>query len=96
MNLQELLDSYPSYNRKNLTFIQTCGACPEQYEVYKGKKPVGYLRLRHGYFYASTEVGGKVLYEAEPKGDGVFEDSERDFYLDNAADAILKNIQESQ
>ena len=68
----------------------TCGACPEQYEAnYKGSE-VGYLRLRHGYFYASVpNVGGADVYEAWPKGDGVFYDQEeRDHHLNNAKEAI--------
>ncbi len=69
--------------------IQTCGACPEQYDVFKDEKQVGYLRLRHGYFRADyPDVGGETVYEAYPNGDGVFEDHERDFYLYEAIKAI--------
>ena len=32
--------------------ILTCGACPEQYDVFDGDRQVGYLRLRHGHFRA--------------------------------------------
>ena len=32
--------------------VQTCGACPEQYDVYEGDEEVGYMRLRHGHFHA--------------------------------------------
>lgn len=32
-----------------LDFRQTCGACPEQYDVYDmSNKQVGYVRLRWG------------------------------------------------
>lgn len=69
----------------------TCGACPEQYDVFKNGSQVGYLRLRHGYFYASVPgAGGKRVYEAEPKGDGVFKDHERRYYLEEAVNAIAE------
>ena len=71
----------------------TCGACPEQYDVFKDDKQVGYLRLRHGYFYASyPDCSNEVVYDAEPKGDGIFEDDERDGYLLNAINAIDERI----
>ena len=31
----------------NLCYHLTSGACPEQYDVYKGKHLIGYVRLRH-------------------------------------------------
>ena len=31
---------------KNLKFVKTCDACPEQYDVYQGDKKVAYIRLR--------------------------------------------------
>jgi hypothetical protein len=67
----------------------TCGSCPEQYEAtFKGVE-VGYLRLRHGCFYACCpDVSGVEVFEAYPKGDGVFETDERDFYLTKAKEAI--------
>ena len=69
--------------------IETCGACPEQYDVFLNNEQVGYLRLRHGYFYASVpDCCGNVVYKAYPKGDGIFDADERMFYLKNAIDAI--------
>jgi hypothetical protein len=69
--------------------VQTCGACPEQYDVFKGGVQVGYLRLRHGYFYASVpDCPDNVVYSAEPHGDGIFETDEREFYLTEAVKAI--------
>lgn len=60
--------------------ICTSVACPEQYDVFDdstGKK-VGYLRLRHGFFRADyPDCGGDTVYEAETKGDGIFDDDER-------------------
>ena len=33
---------------KGLNFKKTCDACPEQYDVFKDEKQVGYVRLRWG------------------------------------------------
>ena len=69
---------------------QTCFACPEQYDVYDNKdQQVAYLRLRHGHFSASVpDVGGAVVYEASPEGDGLFMDHERVKYLTEAILAV--------
>jgi hypothetical protein len=68
----------------------TCGACPEQYDVFKDGQQVAYLRLRHGYFYAAMpDAGGQIVYETDkPNGDGVFEVGERDAFLTEALSAI--------
>jgi hypothetical protein len=79
---------------ENIKLVETCGACPEQYDAFIGKEQVGYLRLRHGYFrvdYPSS--GGEVIYEAEPKGDGMFKSDEREFYLNEAKNAIMNKLQ---
>lgn len=74
---------------------QTCSACPEQYDVYHGKLRVGYLRLRHGYFTAQyLGVSGELVYEAFTKGDGVFEEYERKFHLDEAITALRKRMKQ--
>lgn len=31
---------------KDMKFMMTCGGCPEQYDVYDGKNPIAYVRLR--------------------------------------------------
>lgn len=76
-----------------LLFHKTCDACPEQYDAYQGQDRVGYLRLRHGFFtVVCPDVGGALVYEATPKGDGEFFDDERDYYMRFAAEAILRWI----
>ena len=67
------------------------GACPEQYDVLDSQgNQVAYLRLRHGSYTVSVpDVGGKILYQAFPQGDGFFDDDERVKYLDES----IKNIQ---
>lgn len=75
----------------SLRLVQTCGACPEQYDVVDDDGDiVGYMRLRGGYFYATAGGGpmGDAVYEAYPKGDGVFESDERDLHLNTALAAI--------
>ncbi len=71
--------------------ILTCGACPEQYDVYEGDRMVGYIRLRHGHMTVDCpDCGGDLVYTANPKGDGMFEDDERDIYLREAVEAIAR------
>lgn len=71
--------------------VCTCGACPEQYDVFDEvtKKQVGYLRLRHGHFRADLDhCGGDTVYESDTRGDGIFDDDERMPELINAITAI--------
>lgn len=74
--------------------VQTCGACPEQYDVFKDGEQVGYLRLRHGYFYAEFRGGAyETVYEAHPRGDGIFDsEEEREHHIGKALNAIARRI----
>lgn len=73
----------------NYELEQTCWGCPEQYDVYRDGKQVGYLRLRHGHFRADVpDCGGKTVYSSNPRGDGIFEDDEREIHLNAAIAAI--------
>lgn len=79
---------------KEIELIQTCGACPEQYDAFLDGKEVGYLRLRHGYFRVDYPAwGGKTIYSTHPKGDGIFESDEREFHLHMAKQALLFHIE---
>lgn len=69
-----------------VTLECTCGACPEQYDAFIDGEALGYLRLRHGCFRA--EYRNKIVYEASPQGDGIFESDEREKYLTAACQAI--------
>lgn len=84
--------SDPEHQRGEFTLRQTCFACPEQYDVYLNGARVGYLRLRHGYFYAECPVDSEPVYTAHPRGDGIFEPDERDYHLDKAVAAIRAKI----
>ena len=70
--------------------LKTSNAFPEQYDAFFGAVQIGYLRLRHGYFCADyPDCGGETVYEASPKGDGVFDDDEREGFLTAAVNALL-------
>lgn len=78
----------------DLKFVQTCGACPEQYDVFKGEEQVGYVRLRWGHMAVTApNYDGELVYEHFFR-DGIqgFFDSpeEREFYLAKANEAILR------
>jgi hypothetical protein len=70
--------------------VETCGACPEQYDAYINGDKIGYLRLRHGYFYTEYLPTGEKVYEAHPDGDGIFWTEERTKYLNAASQALLE------
>lgn len=75
---------------QDIELHQTCETCPEQYDAFLGERQVGYLRLRHGYFRVDfPDCGDKIIYEANPIGDGEFFTEERDFYLNEAKKAIV-------
>ena len=81
----------PSFDQ--FTLVLTCGACPEQYDVFLAGEQVGYLRLRHGFFTARyPDCGGEIIYESQPNGDGLFDSDERAFYLDEAITALKTHI----
>ena len=71
--------------------LLTCSCCPEQYDVFKGDIQIGYLRLRHGQFRADyPDCGEQTVYETEScKGDGYFEDDEREKFLRLAVAALI-------
>lgn len=67
---------------------QTCGACPEQYDVFDDAgEQIGYIRLRHGYFSVRKDGpgGDEVFGTSSFEGDGCFaKETERQFFLDIA------------
>jgi hypothetical protein len=76
-----------------LRFHKTCGACPEQYDVYDAAtgELKAYMRLRHGVFRVDVpDCFEETVLEATPTGaDGAFADEEqRQHYLQRSADAI--------
>jgi hypothetical protein len=75
---------------KIIKLVQTCGACPEQYDAYLDGEQVGYLRLRWGLFSVRVpNASGKEVLSTGTNGHGCFENDERDVWLNEAAAAIL-------
>ena len=82
---------------EDIELIKTCDWAPEQYDAYLNGKQVGYLRLRHGKFRVDfPDCGDETIYEAEPNGDGCFDDDEREKYLTEAKQAILNKLDQCQ
>ena len=79
---------------KNYHIKMTCGACPEQYDVYIDSIKLGYLRLRHGVF--TVEYSGELIYTGYPMGDGIFENDEREKYLKKAKKKLLKRHKQNE
>ena len=81
-----------------ITLVRTSVAVPEQYDAFdESGDQVGYLRLCHGRFRVDfPSNGGEIIFEARPKGDGIFDDDERDFYLQQACDAIAGRLAREQ
>ena len=80
---------------KNLQFRNTSPCCPEQYDVYFMDNPVGYVRLRGGYFTVSDFNVTVDYYEHwfADKYKGCFDnDFERDKYLNVAANIIIEHM----
>ena len=81
---------------KGLAFELTCGACPEQYDVwYKGAK-VAYVRFRHNQLTVEVPFDGiEVLREKieDFPDQGVFSSEEqRTFWLEKAAELIKEEL----
>lgn len=77
-----------------IKLVQTCVACPEQYDAYKDGKKVGFLYMRNGEFTVNyPNLGGQLIYSACPAGSGCFKDVEREMYLKNACLAIERHMQ---
>jgi len=70
--------------------IKTCGELPEQYDVKKDGEQVAYLRLRGCFTVECPDVGGELVYQAEPEGDGIFKECERNVFLWLAIRAVDK------
>lgn len=83
------------FAKNGLQIKMTCPACPEQYEVFKDEKQVAYFRLRHGEFRVDYPTcGDETIFEAEPNGDGIFDNDERLVYLSKAMRQVLLKLKE--
>lgn len=78
-----------------LEFNLTSFAWPEQYDIFKDGKQVGYFRLRNGWLAVWHPKPGDVLALEATYGDafcGQLKDEDRARYLKIAAYAINKKI----
>ena len=56
-------DSSASIIINGYLFYKTCEAWPEQYDVYRGKRQVAYVRLRMGSLTVEVpDVNGELIY----------------------------------
>lgn len=80
----------------DIVLVNTCFACPEQYDALLNGEVVGYLRLRWGEFTVDCpNVDGDEILSVtidETGWQGVFNDDTRDYYLTLAKEAILKKL----
>ena len=76
---------------EDLELVETCGACPEQYDVLCDGKVVGYIRLRHGIFRVDCpDCGGETILRKDVESDGIFgSEEERKLELGIAKEAIV-------
>lgn len=78
---------------KEFILKQTCGACPEAYNVYRNGKYVGRFRIRYGGFTAHNDVpDSDPVYERNDVGDGMLDWDKRDEVLTAACKALLEDI----
>jgi hypothetical protein len=76
-----------------LLFTMTCGACPEQYDIFKDGQQVAYSRLRHGCLEVRVpdHSGEVIFYSDQTIGDGCFTDDERGAWLKIIAEKITEH-----
>ena len=76
--------------REKYKLYETYGACPEAYDVHLDGHSVATMRLRHGYFH--VDVGLETVFDAHPRGDGLFDHDERAHYIHRALRAIDDHV----
>jgi len=81
-------------NINGLDFKQTCAESPEQYDVFKDGRQVGWVRLRHGELIVrAPDSNGMAIYGTEQqRGDGCFDGDERYEWLERCADEINETL----
>lgn len=87
----------------NIRLECTCGACPEQYDMFIDDTQVGYIRYRWGYLACrpcnsdGTIDWNNTVFEWEHPDDGwsgIIPDDQRDILLQQCKNAIAKRIWE--
>lgn len=88
-----LKEDEPELEPVAISLTRTSLAVPEQYDVFRDGRQIGYLRLRHGHFRAHypDHTAPDSVYDTGVRGDGSFyDDEERARELKAAAIALLK------
>lgn len=88
-----LIEDEPVATAVPIELVRTCMVMPEQYDVFRDGRQIGYLRLRHGYFRAHypDHTADPAVYETSTRGAGSFyDDEERARELMLAATELLK------
>lgn len=88
-----LISDPPVETAVSIELVRTSMAMPEQYDVFRDGRQIGYLRLRHGFFRAHypDHTADGAVYETGVRGDGFFhDDEERARELRAAAVELLK------
>ena len=88
-------------NMREIEFVQTCPACPEQYDVYIDKIWVGYIRLRWGWLSCRYGINGRnpikgkclIVHRFDDGYKGCFEVGERREWLYKCKMALLKRYE---
>lgn len=75
----------------DVELVRTCSACPEQYDLFRESRQIGYLRLRHGHYTVShPDHLGRTVHEAYTRGDGTFDANEREDHIFEGVVAALE------
>lgn len=90
-----ILDKNNTITIGKFVFHKTCDAWPEQYDVYKGRKQVAYIRLRMGSLTAEVpDVCGELIYYKNYEKDSAkgyfYTQEERMKYLTKIANILNK------
>ena len=88
----------------NLQLVCTCGACPEQYDVYSAENElVGYICFRLGSLYCCSQNQNGIdfdnvvyTWDCNDGWAGVIPDDVREEVLENCKQALAKYCTEKQ
>ena len=83
-------------NNKDIRFLCTCTASPEQYDVMSGKTEIGFIRLRWGIVYCEIPFAGERVYTENMDNSlqGSFNsEHERKVTLENIKNSIIRYLE---
>lgn len=88
----------------NLRLDCTCGACPEQYDVYSDENElIGYIRFRWGHLYCCPQNQDGIdidnvvyTWDCDDGWAGVIPENVREEVLENCKQALVKYYTEKQ